>query len=547
MSPHRKKHKIPTPRVKTENISSGQVKVKLKFSEIKSTLEEIKDKIVVSVPDEKKNRDDDILIKIHADIKRFLEKKSTQRVLLFPPVNNYYRFLIHQTCETYTKKYDIVTISIGSLVRRTVVCYRKQLKDTSKLGSSYLNGAGGGSNSCSGSASNGSSSAATPSSDNRKPQPRSWRNPTPSTTLTMGVERLQLNKSQSVDTQRPPDIEERRTAASSFTVVTNGLLTDPNSKEDINCSESSKSQRIRRERRPDRAVYVPRARRSLTTPPQVTNTLEPLTTNGELPIRPKKTKLTNSLSKSKSPYIDENVNLVNMSQSQNESNNKTPKTPKTDVLRIEGSNNHKDNDNDLVELKRASHEINRSNRRIIKQTFVSDVLEIPDIQTSASTTTTATTTKTTKHKSKTKKSDSLRTKEKNHKNSEFVQQNDSVSCDPETDDWDSMFDDNGECLDPKIIEELSASVGNVKIETPKMDYTAYHIKQELLNEEEYPHVLEVSNFPAEFKTPDLLMLFNPYKQSGYDIKWVDDTHALVVFSSSKIGKSPSIISFNKKK
>lgn len=148
----------------------------------------------------------------------------------------------------------------------------------------------------------------------------------------------------------------------------------------------------------------------------------------------------------------------------------TNTTPKTDVLRIDGSNNHtKDNDNDLVELKRASNEINRSNRRIIKQTFVSDVLEIPDIQASAATT--ATTTKTTKHKSRTKKSDSLKTKEKNRKNSEFVDQNDSVSCDPETDDWDAMFDDNGECLDPKIIEELSASVGKVKIETPKMDYT----------------------------------------------------------------------------
>lgn len=192
----------------------------------------------------------------------------------------------------------------------------------------------------------------------------------------------------------------------------------------------------------------------------MTNTLEPLTTNGELPNRSKKTKLTNSIGKSKSPYIDENVNLVNMSR-------KSPKatTPtKTDVLRIEGGNNHKDNDNDLVELKRASHEINRSNRRIIKQTFVSDVLEIPDIQT-ATTTTATTTTKTTKHKSKTKKSDSLRTKEKNNKNSEFV------PCDPETDDWDTMFDDNGECLDPKIIEELSASVGNVKIVAPKMDYT----------------------------------------------------------------------------
>lgn len=42
--------------------------------------------------------------------------------------------------------------------------------------------------------------------------------------------------------------------------------------------------------------------------------------------------------------------------------------------------------------------------------------------------------------------------------------------DPENDDWDSMFDDNGECVDPKILSELTASVGRVKIETPKTDY-----------------------------------------------------------------------------
>lgn len=64
----------------------------------------------------------------------------------------------------------------------------------------------------------------------------------------------------------------------------------------------------------------------------------------------------------------------------------------------------------------------------------------------------------------------------------------------------------------------------------------YHSKQALLNAEEFPHVLEISNFPMEFKTQDLMMLFSAYKESGFDIKWVDDTHALAVFSSSKIGK-----------
>lgn len=33
-----------------------------------------------------------------------------------------------------------------------------------------------------------------------------------------------------------------------------------------------------------------------------------------------------------------------------------------------------------------------------------------------------------------------------------------------------MFDDNGDCLDPKLIDELTASVGKVAIEKPKSDY-----------------------------------------------------------------------------
>jgi len=171
-------------------------------------------------------------------------------------------------------------------------------------------------------------------------------------------------------------------------------------------------------------------------------------------------------------------------------------------LRIEDAKLGRDSkdDKDEKELQRASKEINRSNRRIMKQTFVSDVLEIPELI------------KPVVNGSQTQK----------------------VTVDPETDDWDCMFDDNGDCLDPKLLDELTASVGKVSIEKPKSDYKLYHSKQALLNAEEFPHVLEISNFPMEFKTTDLMMLFSAYKESGFDIKWVDDTHALAVFSSSKI-------------
>lgn len=115
------------------------------------------------------------------------------------------------------------------------------------------------------------------------------------------------------------------------------------------------------------------------------------------------------------------------------------------------------------------------------------------------------------------------------------------------DDWESMFDDDGECLDAKIVDEISAAVNKVSLKKSKSNSRTNgedDAKEPInLEGEEFPHVLEVSNFPVEFKTPDLMMIFIDYKESGFDIKWVDDTHALVVFSTSKIGKNRDKSSF----
>jgi hypothetical protein len=37
-----------------------------------------------------------------------------------------------------------------------------------------------------------------------------------------------------------------------------------------------------------------------------------------------------------------------------------------------------------------------------------------------------------------------------------------------------------------------------------------------------------------------MLIFSEYKSSGFDIKWVDDTHCLVIFSNAKIGESWSL-------
>lgn len=77
------------------------------------------------------------------------------------------------------------------------------------------------------------------------------------------------------------------------------------------------------------------------------------------------------------------------------------------------------------------------------------------------------------------------------------------------------------------------------IEQPKNDYKAYtkHIE---VSSDEFAHVVEIYNFPSEFKTSDLAAVFSPFKNGGFELKWVDDTHCLGVFSSPLVGKYKQI-------
>uniref|UniRef100_A0A6P4FC86 LOW QUALITY PROTEIN: R3H and coiled-coil domain-containing protein 1 n=1 Tax=Drosophila rhopaloa TaxID=1041015 RepID=A0A6P4FC86_DRORH len=379
------------------------------------------------------------------------------------------------------------------------------------------------------------------------------------------------------------------TAAGTATSATTNptSIGSPNREQQADSSAAA----TRRERRPDRAVYVPRARRSQTTPPTTTTTTATavvttataapaaITTvesppvadtnssktddaNGQQLSKSKKSKShrerrergkkSNSISASTTA---DNATVLVISGTENDTQlnqeNRPAKPADCDkeimsgAQRTKPGNGNKSTsngrsqpspplriedvavprttngeeaakcDNDVRELQRASKEINRSNRRIMKQTFVSDVLEIPEkIETATP-----------------KASQSPLASATAKPPADSTTEDDDEE---DEDDWENMFDESGDCLDPKILQELSESVGKCKIELPKMDYTVFHIKQQLLNEEEFPHVLEVSNFPVEFKTPDLFMLFAQYKGSGFDIKWVDDTHALAVFSSSRI-------------
>jgi hypothetical protein len=160
-----------------------------------------------------------------------------------------------------------------------------------------------------------------------------------------------------------------------------------------------------RTRRPDRAVYVPRAKRSQTTPPtSSTSQLSPLKSHRKSKTsKSKSIDEAHSTSNSSEDAFDlaeeeplngavtcDNCDLINQidreisnEKSTNEKNQKNLSNLSTmsdaaKVLTIESAAGIDDTkvDKDEKELIKASQEINRSNRKLIKQTFNSNVLEI---------------------------------------------------------------------------------------------------------------------------------------------------------------------------
>ncbi|XP_036382381.1 R3H and coiled-coil domain-containing protein 1-like [Megalops cyprinoides] len=60
------------------------------------------------------------------------------------------------------------------------------------------------------------------------------------------------------------------------------------------------------------------------------------------------------------------------------------------------------------------------------------------------------------------------------------------------------------------------------------DYSSYN--DVWIDPEAFCHILEIYQFPAMFKTADLLDAFTDFSEKGVEIHLVDRTHALAVFS-----------------
>uniref|UniRef100_A0A8D3A867 R3H domain-containing protein n=1 Tax=Scophthalmus maximus TaxID=52904 RepID=A0A8D3A867_SCOMX len=85
---------------------------------------------------------------------------------------------------------------------------------------------------------------------------------------------------------------------------------------------------------------------------------------------------------------------------------------------------------------------------------------------------------------------------------------------------------------PSIKAHLKEAV-SFSIELVHNDYSIY--ENVCVNQDEFRHVIEIYDFPPIFKTDDLLDAFTDYSDGGMKIKWVDNTHALGVFSNESEG------------
>ncbi|CAF0757938.1 unnamed protein product [Rotaria sp. Silwood1] len=105
----------------------------------------------------------------------------------------------------------------------------------------------------------------------------------------------------------------------------------------------------------------------------------------------------------------------------------------------------------------------------------------------------------------------------------------------EEEEWEKILDSNENPQYNDLVEEIQTKFKeNVQIKKPTNDYSQWSIDDIQIKEADLAHVVEVSNFPSTFRTEDLSNAFKTLTRSTFDIKWVDETHALIVFPDANM-------------
>ncbi|CAF4116368.1 unnamed protein product [Rotaria sp. Silwood2] len=101
--------------------------------------------------------------------------------------------------------------------------------------------------------------------------------------------------------------------------------------------------------------------------------------------------------------------------------------------------------------------------------------------------------------------------------------------------WEKILDSNEDPQYKDLVEEIQTKFKeSVQIKKPTNDYSQWSVDDIQIKEADLAHVVEVSNFPSTFRTEDLSNAFKTLTRSIFDIKWVDETHALIVFPDANM-------------
>ncbi|XP_061055234.1 R3H and coiled-coil domain-containing protein 1 [Eubalaena glacialis] len=81
----------------------------------------------------------------------------------------------------------------------------------------------------------------------------------------------------------------------------------------------------------------------------------------------------------------------------------------------------------------------------------------------------------------------------------------------------------------ELLQEITDNLTEKEIQVEKIHVDTSSFAEELPGEKDFAHVVEIYDFEPALKTEDLLAAFSEFQEKGFKIQWVDDTHALGVF------------------
>ncbi|XP_054709362.1 coiled-coil domain-containing protein R3HCC1L-like [Uloborus diversus] len=98
-----------------------------------------------------------------------------------------------------------------------------------------------------------------------------------------------------------------------------------------------------------------------------------------------------------------------------------------------------------------------------------------------------------------------------------------------------------------VLKSQQASENNFELKTQQNEHS--DINQNAKSSEsktntkskENENIVELFGFPVEFTTPDLISALSLFQKENYTIKWVDDCHALAVFTSPSLANQALIM------